>query len=56
MISSDGLLQKQQYVDGPKYDVTIAPHSDTPVILQEFHKSKGHQGTIPTFEAISRFY
>ena len=27
-----------------------------PAILHEFHNSKGHQGTICTFEAIRRFY
>ena len=56
MIFPDGLLQKQQYAHGLKYDVIIAPHSMVPVILHEFHNSKGHQGTILTFEAIRRFY
>ena len=48
MISDDGLLQKQQYVHGLKHDVIIAPHSIIPIILHEFHNSKGHQGTIHT--------
>ena len=52
MISSDGLLQKQHYVHRLKYDVTIAPHSVVPVILYEFHNSKGHQCTIHTFETM----
>ena len=53
MISLDGLLQKkQQYVYGLKYDITVAPCSVVPVNLHEFHNSKGHQGTIHTFEAI----
>ena len=55
MTSPDGLLQKQQYVHGLKYDVTVAPHSIVPIILYEFHNSKRHQGTIHTFQAI-RFY
>ena len=56
MISPYGLLQNQQYVHGLKYDVTVVPHSVLPVILCQFHNSKGHQGTIHTFQAIRRFY
>ena len=36
-ISADGILQKEQYFNGLKYDMTIVP-----VILHEFHNSKGH--------------
>ena len=50
MISPDGLLQKQN-IHGLKYNVIIAPCSTMPLILQEFHNSKGHQGTICIFEA-----
>ena len=56
MISPDGLLQKQQYVHGIRYDDTIAQHSIVPVILHEFHNSKGYPETIHTFGAIRRFY
>ena len=56
VISANGMVQKQQYVHGLKYDVTIAPHSIIPIILLEFHNCKGHQGTIHTFEAIRRSY
>ena len=56
MISTDGLLQKQQYICGLKHDIVVAPCSIVPKILHEFHYSKGHKGTICTFEAISRFY
>ena len=56
MISTGSLLQKQQNVNGFKHDVIVAPHSIVTTILHEFHNSKGHQGTIHTFEAIRRFY
>ena len=46
MISPDGPLQKQQYVHGLKYDVTMATHSVVPIIPHEFHDSKQPQGTI----------
>ena len=51
-ISTDGILQKQQYICGLKIDITMAPYSIVPVILYEFHNCKGHQGTIHMFEAI----
>ena len=41
---------------GLKHDIIIVPHSSIPVILHEFHNSKGHQGTIHKFEAIKRFF
>ena len=56
MISTDSLLQKQLYIHRLKHDVVIAPHSIIPIILHEFHNSKGHQGTIHTYEAIGKFY
>ena len=56
MIFPGSLLQKQQYINGLKHDVTIPLHSVVPVILHEFHNSKAHQGTIHTFEMIWRFY
>ena len=56
MISTDGLLQKQQYIHGLKHDFVTAPHSIVQTILNDFHNLKGHQGTIHTFEAIRRFY
>ena len=49
MIFPDGLLQKQQYIHGLKYDVTITLYSIVPVILHGFHNSKGHPGTNHTF-------
>ena len=42
IISPDGLLQKQQYLHGLNYDVTIAPWSVAPIIPHEFYASKGH--------------
>ena len=44
MISTDGLLQKQQYIHGLKHDIVEAAHSIVPTILHEFHNLKGHQG------------
>ena len=41
---------------GLKHDITIAPNSLEPTILHEFCDSKGHQGTIHTFETIRRSY
>ena len=55
-LSADGVLQKHQCINGLQYDMTIAPCSLIPTILHEFHDSKGHQGTIHTFEAIRRSY
>ena len=51
-MSVNGILQKQQYIHASKHDVTIAPCSLLPTIIHEFNVSKGHQGTIHTFEAI----
>ena len=56
MISADGLLQIQQDVNGLKYYVTKALCSTLPVILCALNNSKGHQGTIFAFEAITKFY
>ena len=56
MIYADGLLQKQQYIHILKHNVIMAPQSIIPIILHEFQTSKGHQGTIHTFQAISKFY
>ena len=55
-MSANGILQKQEYIPGLKYDITTAPQSIIPTILYEFHDSKGHQGTIHTFEATRRSY
>ena len=55
-LSRDGVLQKHQYIHGLEHAVTIAPCALVPTILHEFHDSKGHQGTICTFEAIRRSY
>ena len=54
IMSANGIL-KRQYVHGLRHDVTIAPHSPVPTILHEYHKSKGHQRTIHTFEAIRSY-
>ena len=56
IISADSLLLKQQYIYVLRHDGIIAPHSVVPIILHEFHNSKGHQGTICTFETIGKFY
>ena len=56
MISTDDLLQKQQYVHGVKHDVIVALCSIIPTILHEFHNVKSHKGAICTFKAIRRFY
>ena len=55
-MSTSGILNKHQYIQGLECDVTIAPHSLVPTILHEFYYSKGHQGTIHTFEALRRSY
>ena len=55
-IFANGILQKQQYTPGLKHDITIAPNSVVSIILHKFHTSRGHQGTIHTFEAIKRSY
>ena len=52
MISTAGLLQKLWYIHGSKHDVNIAPCFFIPLILHEFHNSKGHQGIIHLFKAI----
>ena len=56
MISPDCLLQKQQYIHGLRYDVTIIPYSIIPVILHEYHNSKEYQDTLFAFEVTRRFY
>ena len=56
ILSVNGILQKNQYIHGLKHDITIAPNSLLPNVLHEFHDSKGHHGTICTFEAIRMFY
>ena len=55
MISTDGPLQKQEYVLGLKHDIIMVPLSVVPTILHEFNSLNGYQGTIHTFEAV-RFY
>ena len=54
-MSANGILQKQ-YIHGLKHGITIAPCSLIPTILHVFHDSKGHQGTIHTFEVLRRSY
>ena len=51
MISTDGLLQKLQYIHGLKHYLVVTPHSIVPTSLHEFHNSKSHQGTIHILEA-----
>ena len=51
-VSVGGILQNHQCIHGLQHDVTIAQCSLVPTILHEFHDSKGHQGTVHTFEAI----
>ena len=48
--------KKTNMFHGLQHDVTIAPYSLVLTTLHEFHDSKGHQGTIHTFEAIRRSY
>ena len=56
IMSTNGILQKQQYTHGLKHDITIAPYSLVPTILYELHDSKGHQGTMHPFQALRRSY
>ena len=55
IMSENDILQKQQYIYSLKHDITIAPCSLVPTTLHEFHDSKGHQGTVCTFEAIRHY-
>ena len=56
IMSANGILQKQQYIHGLKFDITIAPHLLLPTILHGFHDSKCHQGTICTCEEIRSYW
>ena len=54
VISANGILQKQQYVHGLKYVVTIVPHSVVPIILHEFQNCRVIKGTFHTSEVIRK--
>ena len=56
VMSTKGLLQKHQYIHVLQHDITMASHSLMPIILKEFHDSKGHQGPIHIFETKGRSY
>ena len=42
IMSANGILQKQQYINGLKHDITKTLFSVEPTILHVFHDSKGH--------------
>ena len=44
------------YIILQSHDVTIALHSLESIILHEVHVSKGHEGTIHTFETIRSYW
>ena len=54
IMSTNSILQKQQYIPVLKHDATIAPWSLLLSILHEFHNSRVNQGTIHTSEAICK--
>ena len=55
-LEKNGMLCKSVLIHSLPHDVTVIPKQLTHIIVVEFHSSKGHQGTICTFEAIWRKY